>query len=682
MKVKDTNLNSFLSTDSVEFIIPTYQRNYAWQREQCQQLLDDLRRIAQNDKEHFLGTITYITHQGEGGVREFVVIDGQQQLTSVMLLLKALQQNASKSRTDLHQRLNRFLFNFEDEGRLRLKPIKKDREAFELVMKGQSASVDGESRVADNYKFFRSETKALENEQIAAILNAFSRLQLAEVVLDQKAGDDPQMVFERINATGLHLTGLDLIRNFLMMELAPSEQERIFNEFWRRLEDLFIDDKDSEKAIGGEFLPAYLRVYYHAKAKDDDKAVYNLFKQLRKERFEDASEWILRDMLKFARIYKVLKDRYFAWEFELAASQKAALRDKLDNFNEIKFGVALPLLMRLTDDLQNGKLDALEFDKILNLLLSYFVRRSVCGMNTSGMTSAIYPLYSRLGDEVSAQGVAKYLGTRSSAEGFPDDAVVQRDFLQKPFLKIAPFVLRQIERQSGTELGALSGRKLDYFYPKVAGNLWREGRGESEIQEIEWRYVETIGNLSLLEEGLNSTKANKSFKEKVAVYDERAEFWTNRFFTQCDKWGVKEIRRRASELFERFKEVEIFRDLDAEFRQRRAALTLNECWTFVKPAFVRMPDGEQRRASSHTEVVKEIFKWLMQNYPREFKRALNSGFGFIYFDKVEPKGGSVIIEFDEFVFQYTKSAEGLRSCLKRFVEKCELSAEDFEITHY
>lgn len=161
MKVKDTNLNSFLSTDSVEFIIPTYQRNYAWQREQCQQLLDDLRRIAQNDKEHFLGTITYITHQGEGGVREFVVIDGQQRLTSVMLLLKALQQNASKSRTDLHQRLNRFLFNFEDEGRLRLKPIKKDREAFELVMKGQSESVDGESRVADNYKFFRSETKAL-----------------------------------------------------------------------------------------------------------------------------------------------------------------------------------------------------------------------------------------------------------------------------------------------------------------------------------------------------------------------------------------------------------------------------------------------------------------------------------------------------------------------------------------
>lgn len=681
MKVKDTNLNSFLSTDSVEFIIPTYQRNYAWQREQCQQLLDDVRRIAENDKEHFLGTITYITHQGEGGVREFVVIDGQQRLTSVMLLLKALQQNASKSRTDLHQRLNRFLFNFEDEGRLRLKPIKKDREAFELVMKGESARVDGESRVADNYKFFRSETKALENEQIVAILNAFSRLQLAEVVLDQKAGDDPQMVFERINATGLHLTGLDLIRNFLMMELAPSEQERIFNEFWRRLEDLFIDDKDSEKAIGSEFLPAYLRVYYHVKVKDNDKAVYHLFKQLRKERFEDGSEWILRDMLKFARIYKVLKDRHFAWEFELAASQKAALRDKLNNFNEIKFGVALPLLMRLMDDLQNGKLDALEFDKILNLLLSYFVRRSVCGMN-SAMTSVIYALYSRLGDEVSAQGVAKYLGTRSSAESFPDDAVVQRDFLQKSFLKIAPFVLSQIERQSGTDLGALSGRKLDYFYPKVAGNLWREGRSESEIQEIEWRYVETIGNLALLENGINLTKANKSFKEKVAAYDERAEFWTNRFFTQCDKWGVKEIRRRASELFERFKEIEIFRDLDAEFRQRRATLTLNDSWTFVKPAFVKMPDGKQCRVSNYTEVVREVFRWVMQNYPQEFKRALNSGFNFIYFDKVVPKHSFYTIEFDDFVFHYNAAAESLRGCLKRFVEKCELSAEDFEITHY
>mgnify|MGYP006912266518 FL=1 len=161
------------------------------------------------------------------------------------------------------------------------------------------------------------------------MLKTFPRLQIAEVVLDKTQGDDPQLVFERINATGLHLKGLDLIRNFLMMEYNSMEQERLFENFWAKIEEKFSDEKDGEKIIQ-KFISVYLRIYEGANVKDNKIEIYKSFKTLRYKKFDDDSEKILKDMLKFARIYKIIIDKNALWQYDNEnPKEKRILREKI-----------------------------------------------------------------------------------------------------------------------------------------------------------------------------------------------------------------------------------------------------------------------------------------------------------------------------------------------------------------
>lgn len=370
MNVNEHCLHELLQLNGTEFVIPVYQRNYAWNTEQCEQLLSDILFITSTEKKHFLGTITYIVHSDKR--IEFVIIDGQQRLTTIMLLLKALQQNPStKKNKELQKRIGDYSFDSNNKEKMRLKPIKKDREAFEYVMNGQHTQFSGKSNVVNNFKFFLRETSKFIDVQIEKMLASFTRLQIARVILDKNAGDDPQMVFERINATGLHLKGLDLIRNFLMMELKPDEQERIFNDYWAKIEEKFSDEKDSEKIIQ-KFISVYLRIYKGANVKDDEIEIYKSFKDLRKDTFDDDSEKILKDMIKFARIYKIIIDKNALWQYDNEnPKEKRILREKINLIDDLQFGTAYPFVMRLIDDFENGELNFENLSEILNLLISY-----------------------------------------------------------------------------------------------------------------------------------------------------------------------------------------------------------------------------------------------------------------------------------------------------------------------
>lgn len=161
MKVKDNNLHALLSLNGTDFVIPVYQRNYAWEQEQCDQLFVDILNINSSDKQHFLGTITYIVHSGDNSI-EFTIIDGQQRITTIMLLLKAIQDNVRIKKNEIMQKkIDSYLFGFSDKSKVRLKPIKKDREAFECVMNGRLQDFRGKSNIIDNFRFFQRKLKTL-----------------------------------------------------------------------------------------------------------------------------------------------------------------------------------------------------------------------------------------------------------------------------------------------------------------------------------------------------------------------------------------------------------------------------------------------------------------------------------------------------------------------------------------
>ena len=220
MKASQSTINDFFALTNTMFSIPVYQRNYTWSKDNCAKLLEDVVSIAKNEKTHFMGSITYILHfiDEENSLRklqEFVIIDGQQRITTTMLLLKALETKTQDE--SIKDEISRLL-SLSKGQKLRLKPIKRDREAFDLVMQNRWTEIQGKSHIRENYAFFLKELDnyLAKGYSIEEIYGAFLRLKIVGIGLEL-GDDDPQVVFESINATGVQLTGLDLIRNYLMM---------------------------------------------------------------------------------------------------------------------------------------------------------------------------------------------------------------------------------------------------------------------------------------------------------------------------------------------------------------------------------------------------------------------------------------------------------------------------------
>lgn len=292
MKAIQSTVNDFFALTGTIFSIPVYQRNYTWEEEKnCKKLLQDIISISQNKKTHFMGSITYILHliDDEKSLRklqEYVIIDGQQRITTLMLLLKAIETKIPNE--EIKKEIDGLL-NLSGQ-KLRLKPIKSDKEAFDLVMQNRSHEIQGVSHIRNNYKFF---TKELDNYiskgyRIEEIYGAFLRLKIVAIGLELDE-DDPQVVFESINATGVQLKGLDLIRNYLMMGENSDNQNRLYNTYWVPLED-WLGEKDLN-----DFILTYLRIYFEDKLKKEDCEVYYALKAHHRDNFPDDIQGLMSD---------------------------------------------------------------------------------------------------------------------------------------------------------------------------------------------------------------------------------------------------------------------------------------------------------------------------------------------------------------------------------------------------
>lgn len=682
MNVQLTTLNQFFSLNSVEFVIPVYQRNYAWQKTHCKRLLEDILDVADKKHDsHFFGTITYILHQNTQNFgNEYVIIDGQQRITTVMILLKALQKKTKN--VDLREMIEKYInLGPKDKAKLRLKPIKKDREALNCVMNGQQFM--GASNIVENFRFFNSELNAAlaRGFEIEQIVNCFERLQIAVLSLEQSKGDDPQMVFERINATGLHLKGLDLIRNYLMMEHSSQTQEEIFEDYWRVLEEILGEEKDGEKIIT-KFITLYLRIYYGNALKEDEGTIYETFKQLRKEKFDDDSKEILKDMLKYAKIYKIIIDKNAPWSYnDEILAQKRQLREKLNQLVNLQFGVAFPLVMCLIDDFESKRLEFVDLNGILNLLISYYVRRAICSLPTAYLNKVIYDAYKKMDKNVNLAKFVEFFGTKKNNEIFPSNEMVKRNFSQQAIYKskkIVSLVLYEIEKLTNSEIPPFERLNIDHFYPQNPKSAWRDDIGE-EFMRLEREFIDTFGNLTLTDGGLNSKLANKNFQQKVKILEDSGALHLNRYFSNYDKWGINEILTRSDVLFEAFSKIDIFKDIDDEFRHFNQKLTLEDDLTSVKPRFVKFPNDTQKPVSTIKELAVAVIEYLIVNFPKELMKAVNSGLPFIEFGQIQKVEGRFCEDFGEFSFDCNASAKTIGSCLRKLIETCELNADEFEI---
>ncbi|MFT2722615.1 DUF262 domain-containing protein [Helicobacter pylori] len=679
MNAIQSTINDFFALTGTIFSIPVYQRNYTWEEENCEKLLQDIVSISQNKKTHFMGSITYILHliDDEKSLRklqEFVIIDGQQRVTTIMLLLKAIETKIQNE--GIKKEIDNLL-NLSGQ-RLRLKPIKSDKEAFDLVMQNRSHEIQGVSHIRNNYKFF---TRELDNYiskgyRIEEIYGAFLRLKIVAIGLEL-GEDDPQVVFESINATGVQLKGLDLIRNYLMMGENSDNQNRLYDTYWVPLEN-WLGEKDLN-----DFIKTYLRIYLEKKLSEGEREVYYALKDHHRENFPNDIQGLMSDMREYGRIYQIFLDRDHYFLKRGDSQQLANLRLRIKDLVKIKFGVAKPFVLRCTRDFEEGKLDYENFYEILQILISYFVRRSVCGDSTPTLTRVLYSLYRQLGENVSADALKRYLGKSVGQIVFPNDNRIKAAFLVRNAYsanQVCKFILLEIEKLSNAEPPKEENLEVEHFYPKTPTQEWRDMVGD--YFTFEQDYLNNFGNLTL--SGQNQKLGNKSYETKIELMEQHSSLHLNDYFiNNTHSWGIEEVKARSEYLADRFCQVGLFKDLPKEYRTGEISKTLDDDLTNHKFSSVRLPNNERCLAKNAEGLVKAVIDYLLENAREAFESYADKAQRYICWDKAKvqlrDRDGTLVVPFEKYGFYFVSNAsyQTVGNNLRDLILGCDLNPRNF-----
>ncbi|WQW11374.1 DUF262 domain-containing protein [Helicobacter pylori] len=678
MEAKQSTVNDFFALTGTIFSIPVYQRNYTWEEENCEKLLQDIISISQNKKTHFMGSITYILHHidDEKSLRqlqEFVIIDGQQRITTLMLLLKAIETKIPDE--EIKKEIDGLL-NLSGQ-KLRLKPIKSDKEAFDLVMQNRSHEIQGVSHIRNNYKFF---TKELDNYiskgyRIEEIYGAFLRLKIVAVGLEL-GEDDPQVVFESINATGVQLKGLDLIRNYLMMGENSLRQKHLYETYWVPLEN-WLGERDLN-----DFILTYLRIYLEKKLSEGEREVYYALKDHHRDNFPDDIQGLMSDMREYGRIYQIFLDRDHYFLHRGDPQQLANLRLRIKDLMKIKFGVAKPFVLRCARDFEEGKLDYENFCEILQILTSYFVRRSVCG--EPAPAELLYSLYRQLGEDVSADALKRYLGKSVGRTAFPNDDKIKAAFLVRNAYaanQVCKFILLEIEKLSNAEPPKEENLEVEHFYPKTPTQEWRDRVGD--YFTFEQDYLNNFGNLTL--SGQNQRLGNKSYEAKIALMEEYSSLHLNDYFiNNTHSWGIEEVKARSGYLADQFCQVGLFKDLPKEYRTRELHKTLDDDLTNHNLQSVKLPNDQRRMAKNAKELASAVINYLLENAREAFESYTDDeSQRYICWDKAKAqlrdRDGTLVVPFEKYGFYFVSNAsyQTTGSNLKDLILGCDLNPRDF-----
>ncbi|GAA6841884.1 DUF262 domain-containing protein [Helicobacter pylori] len=680
MKAIQSTVNDFFALTGTIFSIPVYQRNYTWEGENCEKLLQDIVSISQNKKTHFMGSITYILHliDDEKSLRqlqEFVIIDGQQRVTTIMLLLKAIE---TKIQNEGIKKEIGNLLNLSGQ-RLRLKPVKSDKEAFDLVMQNRSHELQGVSHIRNNYKFFTKELERYISKgyRIEEIYGAFLRLKIVAIGLEL-GEDDPQVVFESINATGVQLEGLDLIRNYLMMGENSESQKHLYDTYWVPLEN-WLGENDLN-----DFIKTYLRIYFEKKLSEGEREVYYMLKAHHRDNFANDIQGLMSDMREYGRIYQIFLDRDHYFLHRGDPQQLANLRLRIKDLMKVKFGVAKPFILRCARDFEEGKLDYENFCEILQILISYFVRRSVCGESTPTLTKVLYSLHRQLGENVSADALKRYLGKSVGRTAFPNDDKIKAAFLVRNAYaanQACKFILLEIEKLSNAEPPKEENLEVEHFYPKTPTQEWRDRVGD--YFTFEQDYLNNFGNITL--SGQNQRLGNKSYEAKIALMEEYSSLHLNDYFiNNTDSWGIEEVRARSEYLADQFCQVGLFKDLPKEYRTREISKTLDDDLTSHNLQSVKLPNGQRQTTRNAKELVSTVIDYLLENAREAFESYTDDeSQKYIYWSKAKAqlrdRDGTLVMPFEKYGFYFVSNAsyQTVGNNLRDLILGCDLNPKDF-----
>ena len=547
MKASENWLSKLLQIKA-QYTIPVYQRPFSWSRSQCAKLWDDLVEVSRQDqRSHFLGSVVYIRGSGPTAkVDRHLVIDGQQRLTTVTLLLLALRDHLRKygDRPDVaHEEINvDYLYNGFAKGddRYKLVLTDVDKQTLLSLVDGTPRPQSFSTRIDDAYRFFHDR---LESSPASAdfVFAGLMKLSVVEVVLDPKE-DDAQLIFESLNSTGLALSQADLIRNFVLMQADRDQQDFLYTNYWRVMEDRF------GQANYAKYFNAYMRHYLTLRLNRIPKidGVYQEFKTF----FVDSQRSIGQVVQDIERL------SVYYTRIALSAEPTASLKVRFDRLVELEVNVAIPFLLEVYEDYERRLLTVEDFASILDLIEAFVIRRSVCDIATNVLNKMFLSFSRSVVKDNYRESVAAEFRLLTGTSRFPTDSEFHDALLRKDIYnsmsKRRLFILRRLINNPASEEVVLDSLTIEHIMPQNP-NLSQEWRSElgEEWQRVQSTYLHTIGNLTLT--GYNSVLGDKSFQTKLHGPNGflTSSFQLNQDLKRYDQWDEAAIRDRAEMLADR-----------------------------------------------------------------------------------------------------------------------------------
>lgn len=550
MKGAECGLAEYMQGANKRFIIPVYQRNYDWKLENCKQLYDDLVKVIKtNRKTHFFGSIVSV-YEPSGKNIEFLVIDGQQRLTTVSLLLLAMynliQKGVIVPQDDmLATRIyEEFLVDKyqKQETRIKLKPVKNDKKAFGKLFDADGEHIRG-SNITNNYNYFYERIQKQEIS-IDELFDAICRLEIISIRLEND--DNPQLIFESLNSTGLDLSEGDKIRNFILMGLPSQQQELYYEKYWNRIEE-----------HTGYDVSAFIRDYLSVKQQEipAQKRIYRDFKEYVNSANIEL-EILLDELLKYAKRYAILLR---------GCPDNRTLDACIYRLNRLETTVTRPFFLEILR-LQDEKI--LNIDDVTDIFLTtenYLLRRSICDLPTNVLNKVFLTLHHEIMryDGTAANYIEKFkyaLTSKKERARFPDDDEFAMLFSERQIYQMNSknkvYILERLENDNTLEDKDVyrhvdaGDYSIEHIMPQHLTPTWIKALG-ADYEQIHEQWLHRIANLTLT--AYNSKYSNSSFEEKKTMEHgfSQSGIRLNQDIAKKDKWTLVELEERDSALTQR-----------------------------------------------------------------------------------------------------------------------------------
>lgn len=614
MDARKGNIYEILNGNK-QFLIPVYQRFYSWDIEQCKRLWNDIVEMQRKGKVgHFVGSIVNIAEQAmPTGVQKYMIIDGQQRMTTLTLLLLALRDYAIKNPGDTSinaRRIDNMLLKNEYENgdeRYKLLLTETDRNILINLVEEKPIAEGTRSRLIENYKFFAD--KLADKEILPAeVYESIGKLQIVNITLD-RAVDDAQAIFESLNSTGKELSESDLIRNYVLMGLEPSEQIYVYEHLWRPMEQLFVYETQ------GTVMDAFFRHYLTMKLARIPKQgrVYEEFKLYHLNCEFGTIRELCQDLLDYAKYYTNI---VFKRNFDLD------LKKLYEDIIDLRMEVSYPFLLKIHHDCTDGIITSDELKEILKLCISYVLRRAICEIPTNSMNKTFATLKNYIKPDDYLNSVKAFFVMQDTYKEFPDNDKFEGAFVSRDIynMRARNYILSRLENFENKAPIIIENYTIEHIMPqnKNLSLEWQADLG-ADWQEVQKKYLHTIGNLTLT--AYNSEMSDRPFREKMNMpggFKESA-LRLNKYIVLLNEWNEKHIQERANMLAKKAESIWPYPSLTnvelAPYQEEKKIAQKYSLATYDINAFTKMLfTSLDKRIMNLSPAVKREYKKLYVAY--------------------------------------------------------------------